>query len=140
MRNEGITDRPVPPWQLPGAVRRDCEPHRGPLVQGACRTASALSCLLAFAPLYLLPGLFVTRWWPQLLWGVPLLPLVGFLASLAAWAVARHDLALIRAGRMDPAGRPGAEEGWLWGVQGMVTAACSFALCWLVLFVIRVGT
>ena len=33
---DGITDRPsppVPPWELPGNFRRDCEPHRAGLLQ-----------------------------------------------------------------------------------------------------------
>jgi hypothetical protein len=33
MKPEGITDRPLPPWELPGAFRRDITPHRGPLLE-----------------------------------------------------------------------------------------------------------
>src|SRR5919199_599959 len=28
-----FTDRPIPPWELPGNFRRDCEPHRAQVVQ-----------------------------------------------------------------------------------------------------------
>jgi hypothetical protein len=51
-----------------------------------------------------------------------------FLLSLAAWALARHDLALMRRGRMDPAGRPAAQAGWRCGCAGMVLAALSLLL------------
>jgi hypothetical protein len=132
MRNEGITDRPVPPWEMPGAVRRDCEPHRGPLVQRLGRTAYALSGLLSVAPVFLLPVLLLTR--PRLVWGVPLFPLVGFLPSLTAWVLARHDLALIRGGRMDPAGLAAVQAGRRCGAEGMALAGLSFASYWLVLF------
>src|SRR4051812_40126339 len=31
--DHSITDRPVPPWELPGNFRLDCEPHRAQLLQ-----------------------------------------------------------------------------------------------------------
>lgn len=31
---EGIqADKPVPPWELPGCFRLDCEPHRGDMLK-----------------------------------------------------------------------------------------------------------
>ena len=83
MRPEGITDRPVPPWELPGAVRRDCEPHRGELLRWLSRVTAFLA---AAGVLFIVPALFA-------------LPL-----GAAVWVMARHDLALMRLGGMDPAG------------------------------------
>ncbi len=80
MRNEGITDKPVPPWELPGAVRRDCEPHRGDLL---LRLSMLTLCLAAAV----IPALLA---WPL---------------GVAVWVMARHDLALMRLGGMDPAGQ-----------------------------------
>jgi hypothetical protein len=115
MRPEGITDRPAPPWERPGAFRRDCEPHRGPLVLSLGVAALYLSAYLAAAPLALQPALPWLPGRPLPAWCLPLFPLAGFLLSLAAWALARHDLALMRRGRMDPAGgrrfRPGGGAG-----------------------------
>jgi hypothetical protein len=124
MRNEGITDRPVRPWQLPGAVRRDCEPHRGPLVRRVGHAAFVLSLLLAVTPLVLLPGvpLMGAGEFPE--WGVPLFPLAGVLPSLAAWALARHDLALMRQGLMDPAGELAVWTGGGAGVPGWCWPPC----------------
>jgi hypothetical protein len=128
MRNEGITDTPVPPWEMPGAVRRDCEPHRGPLVRRVGHAAFVLSLLLAVTPLVLLPGvpLMGAGEFPE--WGVPLFPLAGVLPSLAAWALARHDLALMRRGLMDPAGERAVRGGWRFASAGMILAAVSFLL------------
>jgi hypothetical protein len=71
------------PWERPGAVRRDCETHRG-------------TWLLALADADLLVGALSLA--------------LGFLAPLGldlgvtAWALASHDLGRMRAGLMDPAG------------------------------------
>ena len=136
MRPDDITDQPGPPWELPGAFRRDCEPHSGPLVLRAGRTAHVLSGCLAIAPLALcivlplpLRGLAV---WPGIFLG-----LAGVLPSLAAWALARHDLALMRRGRMDSAGEPAVQLGRQHALTGMAVAALSFllgSLLWSILF------
>jgi hypothetical protein len=138
MKPEGITDRPGPPWELPGAVRRDCEPHRGLLVKCVCRTAEVLSGCLVIAPLAVCLVLPWTLRMPVLFWGMPLFGLAGALPSLAAWALARHDLALIRRGRMDPAGVPAVQQGRRYALTGMAVAALSFllgSLLWLGLLV-----
>jgi hypothetical protein len=83
MRNQGITDKPVPPWQLPGAVRRDCEPHRVELFQ---RLSLVTSLLAAAGALLVVPALLA----------------LGL--AVAVWFMARDDLALMRLGRMGPAG------------------------------------
>ncbi len=138
MRPDGITDRPVPPWELPGAFRRDGEPHRRRLVVALGQAAFGLTFLLGGTPLALLPVLPWTRAWefPEW-WGLPLLPLLGIPPSLAAWALARHDLALIRRGHMDPAGEQAMRIGRWWGYAGMVLAALFSllsSLVWLMLW------
>jgi hypothetical protein len=77
------TDQPVPPWELPGAVRRDCEPHRGLLLQRAARLVIALG---AFGAVLFVPALLC------------------FPLGAAVWRMARRDLTLMRLGLMDPAG------------------------------------
>ncbi len=131
MNPEGSTDRPVPPWPPPGAVRRDCEPHRGRLVVLLGQAAFTLSFSLAVMPLVIsdLPRR-LGREFPA--WGLPLFPLAGTLPSLAAWALARHDLALIRRGRMDPAGERPVRDGRWFAAAGMVLAALGFCVSILV--------
>jgi hypothetical protein len=105
MRNEGITDRPVPPWQLPGAVRRDCEPHRGELL----RRLDLVAVLLAWAgALLIVPSLLA-------------LALVAFIRFLA-----RHDLALMRRGLLDPAGEADTRRAG----RGLVPVALLPLLWW----------
>jgi hypothetical protein len=77
------------PWEEPGAVRRDCEPHRTPylhLLTGLTLMASILSACC------------------------PVFGLVSVPLTLAVWAAVRHDLALMDAGRMDPEGRRVAQD------------------------------
>jgi hypothetical protein len=76
------------PWERPEAVRRDCPPHRGPLL-----------LLLGYAALVLsLSGvcLLVTSW------------LAVALACTVAW-LAWRDLERMDLGEMDPGGRDQAE-------------------------------
>jgi hypothetical protein len=90
--DQGITDRPRPPWELPGGFRRDCEPHRADLLLWLSGV-SLLCCLAALVPCF--AGL------PALL-GVPL--------GLTTWVLARRDLALMRKGLMDPGGEAGTRK------------------------------
>jgi hypothetical protein len=101
-------DASVRPWEEPGAVRRDCEPHRGPALLLAARAGLGLAAVSAAVnvgavlllgvsprdPLAAAAGaagltLTATAW----AWGA------------AVWRAAAGDLALMRAGRVDPAGR-----------------------------------
>jgi hypothetical protein len=84
------------PWDRAGAVRRDCEPHRGHLllVLGYAGAACGLlSCLF-------LPGI-----------GAVVL-------GVAVEAMARADLAKMRQGRMDPAGKAATERARSWADFG----------------------
>jgi hypothetical protein len=84
-----------PPWELPGSVRRDCLPHRGPLLARLGAQAIAAS-LLAFA-----------------LWcvgvGILCLP-IGLALGLATWAMAGYDLVRMRRGLTDRRGEAQTRE------------------------------
>ena len=99
------------PWEEPGAVRRDSQPHRGDLLMllgTASLVCGVLACLI-----------FVTA-------------LVGLPLAAVTWRWAGRDLARMDAGLMDPAGR-GQTEGardtaWLGGRFNLLGAAFGFVL------------
>jgi hypothetical protein len=85
------------PWERPGVVRRDVEPHRGRLIlalSGIAEFCGMLACL-----------------------GAVTAPLASG-AGVTAWLLARRDLALMRQGLMDPAGRRYPELGRTFGLSG----------------------
>src|SRR5690348_2510613 len=89
------------PWEGPGAVRRDCEPHRGPLL-GVLGGLALLCALLSPALLCLVPpplGLegFVPSW------------LAGVALGGVVFTLARRDLRRMAAGLMDPEGEAATE-------------------------------
>jgi hypothetical protein len=100
------------PWEKPGAVRKDCEPHRGPfllLCSYFCLAAGALTV-------------------PSFVTGVIALP-----AGLLVWAVSRYDLRRMEAGRLDPAGSAptrSAGDRALAAVFVSVLGLCFWAYCW----------
>jgi hypothetical protein len=77
------------PWEEPGAVRRDCAPHRGTFL--AVLGAVSLACGF-FSCCLVVPGL------------------VGLPLGLATLVMGRRDLGLMEAGLMDPEGRKRTEE------------------------------
>jgi hypothetical protein len=116
MNLEGITDRPVPPWELPGAFRRDCEPHRGPLLRR-----------LGVLTVYL--DLFGVVFPPAVL---PALPL-----GVAVWVMACRDLAGMRLGRVDPRGEVDARQARRDAICGVLIPLLTgqvFSLVWLVVW------
>ncbi len=74
------------PWERPWGIRRDCEPHRGPLL-AALGTAGKWCGVLSLSVCVLVPSL------------------VGLPLSVTAWSLARRDWDRMRAGLMDPCGR-----------------------------------
>jgi hypothetical protein len=105
--DDAIDDRR--PWEQPGAVRRDCEPHRGRLLLG-----------LSLLPLGLYAGwhtLSCTRLGFVASGGsLPVgraavaaidltLTLGGAAAGAGVYAMTRRDLARMAAGQMDPYGK-----------------------------------
>jgi hypothetical protein len=72
------------PWEQPGAVRRDCQPHRGNmliLLGAVGATVGALGIVL-FVP-----------------------AVVALVVGIITYREAKRDLAEMKAGRMDPGGR-----------------------------------
>ena len=83
---QGITDRPVPPWELSGGFRLDQESHRGRFLE-SLGDKSLLAGVISINPLAL--------------------PVFGPLAlglAVAVLAMARRDLALMRLGYLDRGG------------------------------------
>lgn len=113
-----VTDKPVPPWELPGNFRLDCEPHRGSLLGLLSKTAgfTAFFCVC----------------WPFF---VPVVVALG----LWARALALNDLSQMLSGRRDPAGAVKTKEaqqiaelavrmacvaGCVWAGQFLLAGAC----------------
>ena len=102
------------PWERPGVARRDCIPHRGPLLRA-----------MAFAGL--IGGVF-----SPCLVGLP--ALVGLPLAIAAWLLARRDLSEMQAGLMDPAGQRYTGLARDAGAGGLLVNALGLALSGLVLW------
>lgn len=99
-------DSALPPRPFP-CLRRDCDPHRGRLLWSLGLMGMALGGLsIAFFPFVVLSG-----------------PL-----SLTAWALARLDLARIRAGFMDPSGERLTYEALNDGSTGLVLSLAGIVL------------
>src|SRR5262249_29290881 len=98
------------PWEREGFVRRDCEPHRGGLVQTL--GIVSLCCLIGF----LCGGILVTG------------PGLGL--GIAAWVMGSRDLARMNRGDMDPAGMPMTRTGRTCGMIGtMLNGFCAVGYC-----------
>src|SRR6266481_6497320 len=100
-----MEDHDERPWEEAGAVRRDCEPHRGNLLQ-ILAVASASCGALAWLP-----------------------PLIVFpiAVGIATRLMATRDLKMMRAGTMDPAGIKIAECAKRYAGIGLSTVAmCCF--------------
>ena len=112
-----MTEADDRPWERPGAVRRDCEPHRGDVLL----LLGYVSYVLAFASCF--GGIAALL----------ALPLGVVVAALAA-----RDLMEMRQRHMDPAGSESLHEARLWAAfavafslaTGVAWAAVGF---WLLL-------
>ena len=99
-------DRDERPWERADApLRRDCEPHRGPLLLSLGR---ASICLAA-------PGLLGVAFLP-----LTLAALLAFSAGLAASLMAHQDLELMMRKEMDPDGERNTRTGQTCGNVGLV--------------------
>jgi hypothetical protein len=103
------------PWEQPGAVRRDCEPHRGPWLHLLGGSALACGVLSVLVPL-----------------GVPLGLILGVWVARECTA----DLAKMRAGLMDPAGREVAVNARGLGFAGLVMSVVFGALWTIILLAV----
>jgi hypothetical protein len=90
------------PWERPGAVRRDCEPHRAELLHAL--GVAALVCA-GFAGCLAVPAV------------------VGLALGGAVWLLGRRDRARMSAGLMDPAG-----QAVTWDAQAMAAVAAGLCL------------
>jgi hypothetical protein len=97
------------PWRQPGAVRRDVEPHRGPLLL-ALANATLVGGLVSVC----LPGALVPAF---------------VLGCFAYWA-SRSDLRKMRAGLLDPSGRADARRAGQRSLFGLFLALTA-ELLWL---------
>jgi predicted Zn finger-like uncharacterized protein len=102
----------VPGLTFHAPVRRDSEPHRGPLVL----TLGVLSLVL----------LSIVCLWP-----------VGAVLGVVAWVMGRADLGKLKRGDMDPAGQGLTQAGWICGIigtllNGLFTLGCAglIGLAW----------
>ncbi len=92
-----------PPWEQPGAVRRDCEPHRGSQLLWLGRLS------LWLVVLSLLLGAVVV--------------LVAIPLAVAVLVMASRDRAKMRAGTMDPAGEAQTRKGGRYGTAALALCA-----------------
>jgi hypothetical protein len=127
MVNSEGEDEAFRPWEQAGAVRRDCEPHSGPWLRAmGCVSLMICTSSLALAAPYLgMPG-------GGLVWvaGPGLLFLAAGLGlGFSIVALARRDLAGMRAGRMDRAGEQATRTAWACGLAGVATGLLAI-LAW----------
>jgi hypothetical protein len=92
------------PWML----RRDGEPHRGPLIANLGNLSLIVGCLSLCL--------------------VGLGALVSVPVGVTAWLMANRDLELMRTGLMDPQGRRQTENGRTCAILGVVIGLCFAAL------------
>ena len=115
------------PWEQPGAMRRDCEPHRGPWLRamGCVSLMIGTSSLALAAPYVGMRG-------AGLVWvaGPGLLFVAAGLGlGFPIVVLARRDLAGMRAGRMDQAGEQATRTAWACGLAGVATGVLAI-LAW----------
>ena len=145
---DGIrTEKPIPPWEQPGFFRLDCQPHRDTLLNW-----------LAFPSVFLCYFSILVElvfFWSALhghysLWSAFTDPrylnvcaigltfsLFGAPLSLAAWLIARHDIAMMRKGLRDPSEKEQTGRAWFMGLGGLLMCGFLMAYCGTVLLVMR---
>jgi hypothetical protein len=123
---ENADDRP---WERPGALRRDYEPHRGVLLVALgvlsllCGMAGAYAAALGTADARVRPLCLVS----------PVLHLVGLWAAAWTRSAVRRDLTMMQRGQMDPSGQCLAGQASGPALGGLILNGCllplSVALC-----------
>jgi hypothetical protein len=108
------------PWERPGAVRRDCKPHRGRLLV-VLVTASELFSVLSI--------LFPTAYFGFPFWAFAIQSLIGPLLGALSWAVVRHDLGQMEAGLIDPGGREQLRLARGFAIAGVALGLLPWVLC-----------
>jgi hypothetical protein len=97
------------PWEQIGAVRRDCEPHRGTFLNALATIGLIFSVLSCFGGL-------------AAIFGLPM--------CITAWILAEQDLKKIRARIMDPAGGRLVGGARLAAIDGVILSL-GFGTLWL---------
>ncbi|GIW79889.1 MAG: hypothetical protein KatS3mg105_1696 [Gemmatales bacterium] len=98
-----------PPWEREGGFRRDCEPHRGPLIL----TLGILSIVIGFLGVCTMG-----------IGGV-----VGAIIGIVGWILGQTDLKKIRHNRMDPLGHGSTHAGWVCAIIGTVISVLTSLMC-----------
>ena len=98
------------PWDHPEGIRRDAEPHRGPLLSGLAR--ASLVCGIASLFLFLPSGL-------------------GLAVGIPALAMCRRDLRRMLAGEMDPQGYGPTRSAHELALAGVALCTLSWIICGL---------
>jgi hypothetical protein len=100
-----VDDRP---WEEPGEVRRDIEPHRGGLVL----TLGIVGLVMAgvMSPMFCCPFVGMISAFPATL-------------TVPAWVLGMRDLGRMRRGEIDPEGRASTQSGMICGIIGSSVAA-----------------
>jgi hypothetical protein len=84
-------------------VRRDCDPHRGPLV-----------LVLGIISIVAAPAVMCCYFLG------PVVPLVGLGLGIPAWVLGRRDLERMKQGTMDPEGEGVTQGGMICGIIGTI--------------------
>jgi len=98
----------VLPWEEPGAYRRDCEPHKGELLELLGSVSLMLGCIGFIS-------LGATA-------------VVGFPLGLLVLYLARGDLAKMKVGNMDPHGKLLTDSAWAQAGCGALVSLVALAL------------
>jgi hypothetical protein len=106
------------PWERPGALRRDCEPHQGTLLR-LLAVASVGVGMVAFVLLVLAAQYRSSRTRLLLLTPSCLCAILAPALAVAARLLARRDVRRMRAGVMDPAGEGSARTARFVSVLGL---------------------
>jgi hypothetical protein len=126
-----VTDTPDDdddrPWELPGAVRRDAERHRGPFLY-RLGVASVVAGFLV--PFVVLPITSANVPYCRDVVCLTMLCLTcpGLLLGIGTSVVSRADLGKMQAGTMDPSGKALTEEVKRWGLSGLLFNLLLFGL------------
>jgi hypothetical protein len=96
------------PWELPGKMRRDAEPHRGQLL---LRLANAARVCCWLTPLLWFPGM------------------IGMALGIIVTLLASRDLATMGAGMRDREGRLDAEQARAFGLRAVLLGLAALLLC-----------
>jgi len=112
------------PWEQPGQVRRDVEPHRGVLLL-AVGWAGAV--LVGFS--FLLEGVAHFAKHDAFLWFSFFFALAGLPLGVSACGMAVHDLEAVLAGVLDPAGEAAARRTLLLGTLAVGGWAAAGLIC-----------